>query len=82
MTRLLEGLGPDELPRTLEEGYDIQKAAIAGWPDRVAGWKVGATSLEIQTLFGISEPVYGPVFAKTVFESPDDRRRSILPPAS
>jgi 2-keto-4-pentenoate hydratase len=63
-------LAADEQPRSLDEAYAIQDGLIAAWPDRIAGWKVGATSLEIQKLFGITEPVYGPVFAKTVVQSP------------
>jgi 2-keto-4-pentenoate hydratase len=66
----LSGLEPHEQPCTLEEAYAIQQALIAAWPDQVFGWKVGATSLEVQELFGISEPVYGPVFQNTIFESP------------
>ena len=57
-------------PRTLAEGYRTQRAATRLWGDRVAGWKVGATSPEVQRLFGVAEPVFGPVFARTVFASP------------
>ena len=67
---LLDAMPPDAMPRTVDEGYAIQQAVTEQWPDRVAGWKIGATSKEIQALFGISEPIYGPVFAKTVFDSP------------
>ena len=36
--------------------------AIASPPaNDVAGWKVGATSKEVQELFGIAGPVYGPI---------------------
>jgi 2-keto-4-pentenoate hydratase len=62
---------PDAVrPRTLAEGYAIQRRATALWGDRVAGWKVGATSAEVQALFRLDEPVFGPVFAKTVITSP------------
>ena len=40
------------------------------WDDEVVGWKVGATSKEVQTLFGMAEPAYGPVFKQTVSASP------------
>jgi len=40
------------------------------WDDEVVGWKVGATAKQVQQLFGVSEPAYGPVFRKSVFQSP------------
>ena len=67
---LLDTLAPNDQPRSLEEGYIIQQAATAEWPDQIAGWKVGATSKEVQALLGISEPAYGPVFKNDVFQSP------------
>lgn len=65
----------EELPETLRslglsDAYSIQRQAIELWSDEVAGWKIGATSKEVQSVFGISEPVYGPVFKRTVFQSP------------
>ena len=67
---LLDALPPNDQPRSLEEGYAIQKALTAQWPDRIAGWKVGATSKEIQALFEVTEPIYGPVFQNQVFQTP------------
>jgi len=67
---LLDGLAPNDQPRSLEEGYAIQRALMARWPDRIAGWKVGATSKEVQTLLEISEPIYGPIFQNQIFQSP------------
>jgi 2-keto-4-pentenoate hydratase len=67
---LLDALARNDQPRSLDEGYAVQKALTAQWPDRVAGWKVGATSKEVQTLFEVSEPIYGPVFQSQVFQSP------------
>lgn len=66
---LLDALAPDDQPRSLEEGYAIQLLATAEWPDKIAGWKVGATSKEVQALLGISEPAYGPVFKNDVYQS-------------
>ena len=57
-------------PGSLADAYRMQRDAASRWPDEVAGWKVGATSLEVQKLFGISHPVYGPVFDRDIFESP------------
>lgn len=34
-----------------------------GW--KIAGWKVGATSLAVQQRIGLSEPFWGPIFSKT-----------------
>jgi len=67
---LLDTLAPNDQPRSLEEGYAIQHVVTAKWPDKIAGWKVGATSKEVQALLGISEPAYGPVFKNDVFQSP------------
>lgn len=55
---------------TLEDAYQVQAAVTARWDDEVAGWKVGATAKQVQKLFGVSEPAYGPVFGKSVFSSP------------
>jgi len=66
----LAGLPEGQRPATLDDGYWMQKVAADLWGDEVVGWKVGATSKEVQKLFGIGEPVYGPVFKRTVFQSP------------
>jgi 2-keto-4-pentenoate hydratase len=74
---LLDTLVPNDRLRTLEDGYAVQHVVTAEWPDKIAGWKVGATSKEVQALLGISEPPYGPVFKSDVFQSPaaiSDRR--------
>jgi 2-keto-4-pentenoate hydratase len=55
---------------TLDDAYRIQRAATERWDDEIAGWKVGATARQVQKLFGVAEPAYGPVFRKTVFQSP------------
>jgi len=65
--RLLDMLALDDQPLSLEEGYAIQQVLTTQWPGRIAGWKVGTTSKEVQALLEISEPVYGPVFQKQVF---------------
>jgi 2-keto-4-pentenoate hydratase len=66
----LERLAQDDQPQSVDEGYAIQRAVTAGWPDQIAGWKVGATSKEVQALLGTAEPVYAPVFKRSVFRSP------------
>ena len=67
---VLEDLSGEARVTTLEEAYRIQTAVTEGWDDEIAGWKVGATAVQVQKLFGVSEPAYGPVFRKTVFQSP------------
>jgi 2-keto-4-pentenoate hydratase len=47
-------------PAALADAYTVQKRATGLWNDDIAGWKVGATTLEIQQPFGISECIYGP----------------------
>jgi 2-keto-4-pentenoate hydratase len=66
----LTGLPDAYRPTSLDDGYRMQQVATERWGDEVVGWKVGATSKEVQKLFGIDGPVYGPVFRKTVSQSP------------
>ena len=67
---VLEDLSGEAQVATLEDAYRIQRAVTERWDDEIAGWKVGATAKKVQDLFGVSEPAYGPVFKKTVFQSP------------
>ncbi len=46
------------VPATLAEAYAIQRAAIAAWPDRVAGWKVAAIAPQWRDAYP-GERVYG-----------------------
>src|SRR5437868_6678429 len=62
-TALSEFPGP--LPADMAAGYAIQEAAIALWPDRIAGWKVGRIPPELQADLG-ADRVMGPVFARNV----------------
>lgn len=66
----LAGLPDAHRPSSLEDAYRMQRVATELWNDELVGWKVGATSKEVQTLFGMAEPAYGPVFKQTVFASP------------
>ena len=58
--RTLPGF-PGPVPATLAESYVIQDAAIALWPDDIAGWKVGRVPPHLQALLG-EERVGGPSF--------------------
>lgn len=74
--RVLDALPDDCRPRTIAEGYAAQAAFRSLWPDRLAGWKIGATSEAIMTRFGVSEPLIGPFFAADVMASPARARAS------
>jgi 2-keto-4-pentenoate hydratase len=66
---IIPDLAVGRQPRTQEDGYRMQAAFAARWDDRIVGWKVGATSKQVQALFGVDGPLYGPVFARTVTQS-------------
>lgn len=53
---------PGAQPTGLDEAYRIQDAAIARWPDRIVGWKVGGIPPEVQPQLGATRLV-GPIFA-------------------
>ena len=42
--RVIEALPETCRPQSLAEGYEVQNAFRAIWPDTVAGWKIGATA--------------------------------------
>jgi 2-keto-4-pentenoate hydratase len=56
---------PGPLPSSLEEGYRIQEAAIARWPDEIAGWKIGLVAPEMRARLG-SDRIAGPIFSRDV----------------
>ncbi len=53
---------PGEIPADLASGYRVQDAAIARWPDRVVGWKVGYIAAERRDASG-DDRLLGPIFA-------------------
>lgn len=65
--RRAEGLDgfPGDLPQSLENAYGIQSAAISGWGDEIAGWKVGRLTGEWEERFGVNRFI-GPIFTDTV----------------
>jgi 2-keto-4-pentenoate hydratase len=67
---LLEPLPESCRPRSLAEGYAVQHTFRESWPDRLAGWKIGATSPVTMERFSVTEPIYGPVFARDIHTSP------------
>lgn len=59
---------PGPLPKDLDGGYACQDRAIALWPDRIVGWKVGRIPDELQQSLGASR-VAGPVFSRTLIRA-------------
>lgn len=59
---------PGAAPADLDSAYACQDAAIALWPDRIAGWKIGRISAELEARFGSSR-LAGPIFARSVWRA-------------
>lgn len=62
--RALPGF-PGTIPDDLVTAYRVQDHAIAQWPDRVVGWKVGFIAPERRDASG-DERLLGPIFARQV----------------
>jgi len=65
---------PGEVPTTLDEAYAIQDAAIALWPHKIAGWKIGGIGGSYAEEFGQTK-LAGPVFENQIYrdcETPID----------
>ena len=58
---------PGKLPDDMRTAYAVQEAAIALWPDQIAGWKVGLVPPAAQSAMGAAR-LSGPIFKKNVFE--------------
>jgi 2-keto-4-pentenoate hydratase len=57
---------PGAIPADLAAAYAIQDAALARWPDRIAGWKIGRLATpELQARYN-EERLAGPIFARAV----------------
>src|SRR5690606_6753832 len=56
---------PGEPPPDLASAYAIQDTAIALWPDRIAGWKVGLVHETHRERYGAAR-IAGPIFSKQV----------------
>lgn len=57
---------PGTEPATLADAYAIQDEAIAAWPDRVAGWKLGRINGPHDLAHGAGR-LAGPIFARNVW---------------
>lgn len=56
---------PGKLPDTPEAAYKVQDQCIAGWDDKLAGWKVAGLKPELHAEFKAKRQS-GPVFAKNI----------------
>ena len=63
--RALDGY-PGLQPESLEAAYAIQDEAIAAWPDRIAGWKLGRINAPHDARFGAGR-LAGPIFSRNVW---------------
>ena len=57
---------PGVKPESLEAAYVIQDEAIAAWPDRIAGWKLGRINAPHDSRFGAGR-LAGPIFSRNVW---------------
>ena len=53
-------------PQTLDEGYAVQDAALALWPEAPAGWKLGRIPPAVQDRFPVDR-LAGPIFPGAVW---------------
>ena len=60
---------PGTIPADLVAAYRVQDLAIARWPDRVAGWKVGYIAPERRDASG-DERLLGPIYARQCVPAP------------
>ena len=59
---------PGPIPPNLEAAYNCQDAAIAIWPDEIAGWKIGRIPQEYVQKLG-AQRLAGPIFSGAVHRS-------------
>ncbi|MCS6627349.1 hypothetical protein N0B44_31020 [Roseibacterium beibuensis] len=57
---------PASEPVSLDAAYAIQDEAIALWPDRIAGWKLGRINAPHDTRYGAGR-LAGPIFSRAVW---------------
>lgn len=59
---------PGTMPATLAEAYEIQDEAIAAWPDRIAGWKLGRIKEPLDQKYGAGR-LAGPIFSRNIWQA-------------
>jgi len=60
---------PGPIPPDLTSAYQCQDAAMALWPDEVAGWKIGRIPPAAEKTVG-AQRLAGPIFRKDVLRAP------------
>lgn len=65
---------PGQEPASLDAAYAIQDDAIALWPDRIAGWKLGRINAPFDARYGAGR-LAGPIFAANVWPAGDEPTR-------
>lgn len=81
LSRRSVGEMPDELrPQSAADGYAIQRRVqqrlTRAGRGNLVGWKVGATTLPMQKLLNMPEPVAGGVLSSAVLRSPAELRHA------
>ena len=66
---------PGAEPESLDAAYAVQDDAIALWPDRIAGWKLGRINAPWDARFGAGR-LAGPIFAGHVWTAVEGRPTS------
>ncbi len=59
---------PGPMPATMAEAYEVQDEAIAAWPDRIAGWKLGRIREPLDQQYGAGR-LAGPIFSRNVWQA-------------
>ena len=57
---------PGPAPESLDAAYAVQDQAIAAWPDRIAGWKLGRINAPHDARYGAGR-LAGPIFSRNVW---------------
>lgn len=57
---------PGVAPSTMDEAYIAQDHAIAAWPDRVAGWKLGRVPPPLDAQYRAGR-LAGPIFSRNIW---------------
>lgn len=61
---------PGAEPVSMDAAYAVQDDAIALWPDRIAGWKLGRINAPWDAQFGAGR-LAGPIFSRNVWTAKD-----------
>jgi 2-keto-4-pentenoate hydratase len=66
-------MAPEDTPQTIADGYAVQRTLHRYFCDRtgstLAGWKIGATTDDMQAYLGVDGPAYGHILSANVHES-------------